>query len=78
MNALYDLEIGATFHREYDGSGWLIWTKIGKDAWKRVETFAIGEYEPIVKTLDTDEVFEDLYDEESGNCYGLLKDDVNE
>jgi hypothetical protein len=74
MNAMYSLELGSTFFKDYE-SGWLVWTKIGKDTWKQVETFNYGGHEPTIDTLDTAEVFEEVYDEDSGNCQGLVTDD---
>lgn len=64
------LSRGSVFATEYNGV-WMLYTKLKKNRWSIVETFDNGQGAQLNHEDDT-YVFEQLYNEESGNCYGLM------
>jgi hypothetical protein len=52
------------------GVGWIFYTKLKKNRWSAVETLADGDAQ--LTHEDDFEVFQQLYNPESGNCYGLM------
>lgn len=68
--AFQSLSRGSVFALDSD-HGWLIYTKLKKNRWSLVETFADGTGAQLTREDDLD-VFENLYNPESGNCYGLM------
>jgi hypothetical protein len=52
------------------GVGWIFYTKLKKNRWSAVETLADGDAQ--LTHEDDYDVFQNLYNPESGNCYGLM------